>query len=114
MTTRMQGDAALWEGRQKQKASRTSALGTLIGGAGTAFQTFNHRGRSPTDGAASRRKCHRDARTRARGAGRCRRSTSPAMREEPSTIGSGAEALGKGITSAVNDVAAVLEGAARG
>ena len=44
MTTRMQGDAALWEGRQKQRASRTAALGTLIGGAGQAFRSFNTKG----------------------------------------------------------------------
>jgi hypothetical protein len=41
MTTRMQGDAALWEGQQRQKASRTAVLGTLIGGAGQAFRSFN-------------------------------------------------------------------------
>ena len=42
--TRMQGEAALWEGMQKRNASRLSALGTIIGGAGSAFRTFNTKG----------------------------------------------------------------------
>lgn len=44
MTTRMQGDAALWEGLQKQKGARLAALGTLIGGASQAFKSFNIKG----------------------------------------------------------------------
>jgi hypothetical protein len=43
--TRMQGEAALWEGMQKQKASKLSALGTIIGGAGSAFRAFGPGGR---------------------------------------------------------------------
>ena len=45
MTTRMQGDAALWEGQQKRKGAGLAALGTLIGGAGSAFRSFNDRGK---------------------------------------------------------------------
>ena len=41
MATRMQGDAALWEGEHKRKGAGLAALGTLIGGAGSAFRTFN-------------------------------------------------------------------------
>jgi hypothetical protein len=43
-TARIQGDLALWEGQQKQKASKLSALGTIIGGAGSAFKMFNVKG----------------------------------------------------------------------
>jgi hypothetical protein len=41
MAMRMQGDAALWEGEQKKKGAGLAALGTLIGGAGSAFKTFS-------------------------------------------------------------------------
>ena len=38
--TRMGGEAALWEGEAKKKASYLSAAGTIIGGAGSAFGKF--------------------------------------------------------------------------
>lgn len=39
--SRMSGDAALAEGKAKQTASYFSAAGTLVGGAGSAYRTYN-------------------------------------------------------------------------
>lgn len=38
---KFQGQLALMEGKAKQSASRLSALGTIISGAGSAYATFN-------------------------------------------------------------------------
>jgi hypothetical protein len=40
LASRMTGDAALAEGRAKKSASKLSAIGTIIGGAGSAMSNF--------------------------------------------------------------------------
>lgn len=39
--SRMSGDAALAEGRAKQSAAKLSAIGTIIGGAGSMYRSYN-------------------------------------------------------------------------
>jgi hypothetical protein len=41
MSSRMSGEAALAEGQAKRKAASLSALGTIIGGAGSMFNIYN-------------------------------------------------------------------------
>jgi hypothetical protein len=47
MGSRLTGFAAREEGEAKRKASRLAALGTIIGGAGSAFRRYNPRAREP-------------------------------------------------------------------
>lgn len=51
--SRMSGDAALAEGEAKRKASQLSAIGTIIGGAGSMFGTYSKIGSSSASGGFS-------------------------------------------------------------